>query len=123
MSPFARPVSASRGAIANVPIGGITMKRNSNETRRRFLTFLSASPLAFGSVRSEARARQLELVSYSLSATLQRDGDKVFADKVAETSAGTILVSLENTLPTVPFPKNWQCLGACKLLRIRVCRC
>ena len=79
------------------------MKRNVGETRRRFLAFLGASPVSLVSVRSEAQPRQLELSSYFLGPTLVGEGIQLFADKVTESSAGTIRVSVETVAPTMPF--------------------
>jgi TRAP-type C4-dicarboxylate transport system substrate-binding protein len=83
--------------------GGSVMKRNAGETRRRFLAFLSASPLSLIGVRSEAQPGQLTLSSYSLGATLVAEGGQLFADKVTEKSAGTIRVSVETVAPAIPF--------------------
>ncbi len=81
------------------------MKRTVGETRRRFLAFLGASPLSLASIRGEAQSpTQLKLSSYSLHFSLAKAG-RFFADKVAENSAGTIRVSFEGLVLTLPFQK------------------
>jgi TRAP-type C4-dicarboxylate transport system substrate-binding protein len=79
------------------------MKRNMGETRRRFLALLGSSPVSLVSVRSEAQPRQLVLYSYLVGPTLVGKGVQPFADKATESSGGTIRVSLEMAVPTVPF--------------------
>ena len=79
------------------------MKRNSDETRRRFLALLGASPVSLVGVRSEAQPRQLVLYSYFVGPTLVGEGVQPFADKATENSAGTIQISLEMVAPTMPF--------------------
>src|SRR5262245_4875736 len=82
---------------------GSVMKSNVGETRRRFLAFLSASPLSLVSVRSEAEPRELKLTSYSLGAAAAAEGGRLFAGRVIENSAGKIRVSVETAAPTMPF--------------------
>jgi TRAP-type C4-dicarboxylate transport system substrate-binding protein len=79
------------------------MKRNTAETRRRLLVFLSAFPVSFCGVSSKAQPRQLELSSYFHGETLSVNGAQLFADKATEDSAGTIRISLEAVPPWVPF--------------------
>jgi TRAP-type C4-dicarboxylate transport system substrate-binding protein len=79
------------------------MKRKVDETRRRFLALLAASPVSLVSIRSEAQSRQLALYSYFVGPTLVGKGAQPFADKATESSGGTIRVALEMALPTVTF--------------------
>src|ERR1700730_6767512 len=79
------------------------MKRNTAETRRRLLVFLSAFPVSFCSVSSRAQPKQLELSSYFHGETLSVNGAQLFADKATEDSAGTIRGSLEAVPPWMPF--------------------
>jgi TRAP-type C4-dicarboxylate transport system substrate-binding protein len=79
------------------------MKCNVDHTRRRFLTFLGASPVSLVSVRSEAQPKELVLASYFVGPTLVGKGVQPFAEKATENSAGTIQISLEMVAPTVPF--------------------
>jgi hypothetical protein len=81
------------------------MKRNVGETRRRFLAFLGASPLSLASNRGEAQSlTQLKLSFYSLIPSVSK-ADRFFTDKVTENSAGTIRVSSEWLVLTLPFQK------------------
>jgi uncharacterized protein YidB (DUF937 family) len=78
---------------------GNAMKRNVDETRRGFLAFFSASPLSLASIRGEAQLpTQLELFTYFVLSG-GRSG-RLFADKVAENSAGTIRVSVDTVVLT-----------------------
>ena len=77
------------------------MKPNVDEARRSFLAFLAAAPLSLVSVRSEAQPKQLKLSSYLLGLVVE--GGRLFADNVAENSAGAIQISVETELLTVPF--------------------
>ena len=81
------------------------MKRNVSETRRRFLAFLGASPLSLASARGEAQSpTQLKLSSYSLHFSVGKAG-RFFTAKVTENSAGTIRVSFEGLVLTLPLQK------------------
>src|SRR5690348_3131469 len=73
---------------------GSTMKHGMAGTRRVFLGALGALPMSLLGVRSDAQSRQLVLLSYAQGVTPAR----VFANKVAEASAGTIQVSVETTM-------------------------
>jgi TRAP-type C4-dicarboxylate transport system substrate-binding protein len=79
------------------------MKRNTAETRRRLLVFISALPVSFCSVSSKAQPKQLKLSSYFHGETSSVNGAQLFADKATEDSTGTIRVSLEAVPPWVPF--------------------
>lgn len=74
-----------------------------DETRRAFLASLGALPMSLHGVRSEARSRQLALFSYSLGAPVAAEGGRLFADKVTESSAGAVEVSVETLAPIAPF--------------------
>ncbi|MPZ32711.1 MAG: hypothetical protein GEV13_17245 [Rhodospirillales bacterium] len=76
------------------------MKRNTFETRRRLLALLGAFPVSVCSVSSKAQLKQLELASYEDRSV---NGAQLFADKVAEDSAGAVRISLEAIPPWVPF--------------------
>jgi hypothetical protein len=78
------------------------MKRNVGETRRGFLAFLGASPLSLASIRGEAQPpTQLKLSTYFLLSGAR--AGRLFAGKVSENSAGTIRVSVETVVLTLPF--------------------
>lgn len=79
------------------------MQRKMGETRRRFLALFGASPLSLVSARSEAQPTELRLCSY-VGAAPFAEGSRLFIDKVAENSAGAILISAETRAPFVPFP-------------------
>jgi hypothetical protein len=77
------------------------MKRSISERRREFLAFLSALPISLLSHRSSAQPKQLKLGCYYLPETFQAKGAQLFADKIAQVSAGAIQVSVE--APKVPI--------------------
>lgn len=74
-----------------------------DETRRAFLACLGALPISFHCIRSEAQSRQLALFSYSLGAPVAAEGGRLFAGKVAESSAETVSISVETVAPIAPF--------------------
>jgi TRAP-type transport system periplasmic protein len=82
---------------------GTAMKRNTVETRRRALVFLSALPVSFRSVSGKAQPRPLKLLSYFHGESIAVDGAQLFADKATQDSAETLRVSLEAVPPWVPF--------------------
>lgn len=71
------------------------MKRSTSERRRKFLAFLSAFPISLLSHRSSAQSKQLKLACYYSPETVQAKGAQLFADKVAQDSAGAIQVAVE----------------------------
>jgi len=79
------------------------MKHNVGETRRRLLAFLGASPLSLASIRGEAQPpTQLKLSTYFVLSGAKSAG-RLFAAKVAANSAGTIRVSIDTVVLTLPF--------------------
>jgi TRAP-type C4-dicarboxylate transport system substrate-binding protein len=79
------------------------MTRNTGETRRRLLTFLSALPVSLCSAFGKAQSSQLELASYFLGETPSAEAAQLFAEEVTEDSAGTVRISVEMVPPWVPF--------------------
>jgi TRAP-type C4-dicarboxylate transport system substrate-binding protein len=83
------------------------MTRNTAETRRKVLAYLSALPVSLCSASGMALPKDLRLASYfhgepsSVDGAI--DGAQLFADKATEASAGAVRVSLEAVPPWVPF--------------------
>jgi len=71
------------------------MKRSISKRRRELLAVLGALPIGLLSVRSNAQTRQLGLTCSYLPETLQGIGAQIFADRIAQASAGKIQVTIE----------------------------
>lgn len=79
------------------------MKRDVKARRRTVLGFLGAVPGSLVSVRSQAQSERLELSSYFLGPALVGKGVTFFADRISESSAGKLEISVETVAPTMPF--------------------
>ena len=71
------------------------MKRSISERRRKFLALIGAFPISLVSRHSSAQPKQLKLACYYLPGWLQSDGAQLFADKIAQASAGAIEVAVD----------------------------
>ena len=80
------------------------MKSNMRSGRRTFLGFLTASPWSLASIRGEAQPRT-ELNLFTYFALSGGKSGRLFADKVAEKSAGTIRVSADVMVLIPPFQR------------------
>ena len=72
-------------------------------TRRRMLGLLGAFPVALTSVPSSTRPQQLEVASYFYGEAASLEAVRLFADRAAEASKGTLRFSLEVIPPGMPL--------------------
>jgi len=78
------------------------MKRSISEKRRGFLAFLGSLPVALLGVGSNAQPKQLDLTCFYPLEAFQAKGAQLFADKIAQGSAGAIQVSVKSEILMPP---------------------